>query len=553
MPRPLQKSVALGVAFLCLSLGGCQSLSPGARLYSEKRDKQGVEAKASWEKVKIDGMIATERGNLNTILESQLDLQEKYAINQRDRKLRAIFMSESKVGEALGGSIAKDFDELIGVGKEPNTAAHAFQLRQQAVSAEPAIAMKMAATRFSQVQLRLPACSETEFVKLPNSEDVDFKKPVSVVKALERLQTGPSANARKAAVLESGIKYLVKACPNKSDPLDKFRKLENGILQEALQDQTQDADALASAREIGTELQAEFDASSEAYTKLAGNKPASDAPPAAPTASGGDTACVAHPTDKLSPSQLELAQAADRVCKAIQQIEKADNAFANKLLSEERLKSLQDLVETINQVQPGDPVPDDASRLTKSYILLPGLVDEIRAAIAAKKKPVTMSLLIQKNIDQLKLDAASREIALLEARAALSRLIVEEILMEGELLLKAKTNLRNNARLSAMSMDSAFAKAELNDKVTLYSTLTNYADAIGRQEAKWRKARQQRLATYHEIAVLYAEVNLRQWTSLIDTAVQQVGDSAAEGVKAESITNILNTLGLFYIGAGVHK
>ncbi|MFL6659804.1 MAG: hypothetical protein ACJ8GW_17110 [Massilia sp.] len=453
----------------------------------------------------------------------------------------------------MGGSIAKDFEELIGVGKDPNAAAQAFQARQQAASSEPTIAMKMATTRFAQAQVRMPACAETEFVRLPGSEDVDFKKPLEVVKALERLQAGPTANPRKAAVLASGIGYLVKACTDKNDPLEKFRKLEKGILQDALQDLTQDATALAQAREIGTQLQTEFDASSEAYTKLVGDKQAGDLPPSAPTTSAGDTACVVHPTDKLTPTQLEVAQAADRVCKAIEKIEMADNAFANKLLSEERLKSLQNLVETINQVQPGGPVPDDAGRLTKSYILLPGLVDEARAAFAAKKKPVTMAILIQRNIDQLKLDAASREIALLEARAALSRLIVDEILMEGELLLKAKTNLHNNARLSAMSMDTAFAIAEVKDKVTLYSALTNYADAIGRQEAKWRKARQQRLATFHEIAVLYAEVNLRQWTSLIDTAVQQVGDSAAEGVKGETISNLLNTLWLFYIGVGVNK
>jgi hypothetical protein len=180
-------------------------------------------------------------------------------------------------------------------------------------------------------------------------------------------------------------------------------------------------------------------------------------------------------------------------------------------------------------------------------------VDEVRTAIASKKKPAAMSLLIQQDIDRLRLDAATREIALLETRVKLSRLVVDEIAREGVLLNKARTNLKKNESLLAKRMETVFGTATPDEKLTLYAALTNYADALGRYEPKWRKARAQRLSTYHEVALVYAEVNLKQWNSLIGTSVQQVNDSAAQGIKSESITNILNTLGILYIGHGVNK
>jgi copper homeostasis protein CutC len=102
-------------------------------------------------------------------------------------------------------------------------------------------------------------------------------------------------------------------------------------------------------------------------------------------------------------------------------------------------------------------------------------------------------------------------------------------------------------------MATVFDNASADEKVTLYSALANYVDAVSRQEVKWRKAEVKRLSTYHEMTLAYAEVNLKQWSSLIDTSVQQVGDSAAGGIKSESITNLLNTIGIFYIGHGVNK
>lgn len=555
MNPSLNRCISIASAILCVAqLVGCQGLVQNARLYSEKRDKQGSAAKASWEKVNLDAMIDTDRGNLNKLLEAQLDLQEKYALTNRDRKLRMLLVSDKKVGEALTDELSEKLTTLIGKGSTPQAAEEALRERQNNVSSQESANLKMAQLRFSQIQFRTPSCKEFEFKQLSEDES-DITKPADLVALIKN----GAGNARRTATLRSAIKFLEGACPNRSgsqsDTYAKFREFTSGTLQDALQDKVQDDDALANARGEGLLLKAEFDVSSTAYQFAIGTMPKADVQTDIVTPASTDvdeTNCINHPIAKLGPTQMDAVTAAHRLCKAILQIEKANNAFANKLLSEERLKSLQKLVETINQMNPGDPVPADAGKLAKTYILLPGLVDEVNVAIDAKKKPVAMSLLIQRNIDELKLEAAVREIGLLETRAKLSSVIVEEMLAEADLLLKAKMNLSKSSVID-IPMESAFTKANADEKITLYSALTNYADAIGRQEVKWRKARQQRLATFHEVALLYAEVNLKQWTSLIDTSVEQVSDSAADGIKSESITNLLNTVGLFYIGRGANK
>lgn len=554
MKPTLRRCITAAFALFCVAqMVGCQSLPEKVRLYSEQRDKQGAAAKASWEKVDLDTMIATERSNLNKLLEVQLDLQEKYATANRDRKLRALLVSDLKVGDAMTLVLDKELGTLVGKGTVPGAVEAALRERQENAASASAVSLKMAALKFQQIQARMPTCKEFVFTPLPD-EQVDITGPADLVALIERTQKD-TTNPFKFDRLTAALKYLMTGCGDKADPYAKFRDFSGGALQDALQDKDQDDRDLADARATGQRLKEEFDESSKAYLAAIGAKPKAESTPLAMPASddAGESDCVDHPATKLGPAQVDAMAAAHRLCKAILQIEKANNAFANKLLSEERLASLQKLVDTINQLKPGDPVPADASRLSKTYILLPGLVDEFKTAIDAKKKPAAMSLIIQRNLDELKQEGAVREIGLLESRAKLSQLSVDEMFVEADLLLKAKTNLNKNHRLIAMPMESAFTQAEADDKITLYSALTNYADAIGRQELKWRKARQQRLATFHEVALLYAEVNLKQWTSLIDTSVEQVGDSAAGGIKSENITNLLNTLGLFYIGRGANK
>lgn len=548
---PLKCVTTCMAIFFAAQLAGCQNI----HLYSDKRNQQGTDAKTAWAKVDLPSLIATDRDNLNKILQAQLDLQDKYAISIRDHRLRTILVSDETVGVALGEQISVDLETLLGTG-DIDKAIDTY-LGQSSSTGN--ISVALARIRFSQAQVSTPSCKELSIVKHDNG-DLDVLEPTHLAKLIDKLNSSATdADKKRLARLESAFKSLVKGCDElgNSSIYDGFIALKGGSLQEALVDMKHDAAALVNAKNDGLKLQNAYTVANEAYKKAIGNIANGETPALLPKpkkiGDGEKMGCEEVETSKLQPTQIEVATAAHKLCEAVIGIETANNAFGKKFLSQERLESLQKLVDTINQTKPGDSVPIGASRLTTAYVLLPGLVDEANAAISAKKKPVAMSFLIQRNIDQLKLEAANREVALLETRAKLSVVVVEGIISEGVLLKKARTNLRKNVSLNAQPMATVFEKASVDDKVTLYSALTNYTDAISRQEVKWRKARQQRLATYHEVALAYAEVNLKQWTSLIDTSVQQVSDSAAGGIKSDSITNILNTLGVFYIGRGVNK
>jgi hypothetical protein len=550
----VKRTVACLVTLAATQLVGCEHL----RFYSDKRNQQGVDAKTAWSKVDMTALITADRDNLNKILQSQLELQEKYATSIRDHQLRAILSSDKIVGVALRNPIITELEILAGTGNEKIIDAAIEQHLNQS-SSPAAIKLKLAQQRFDQIQVTRPTCTELVVTKLSDG-NFDLIKPESIKSLFAKLAASKNpTDERKFGVLNSALLSLITACEDdkvQSIP-DALAAFKHGKLQDAVSDMTADSNALATAKQSGATLQKEYKDASEAYEKIAGRRAgtATPAPASAATTASPTAAATCNPLDtaKLKPTEVEAANAAHRLCQAVAAIEKADSAFGKKFLSQERLDSLQKLVDTVNQTKPGDPVPAGASKATAAYVLIPGLIDEVHAAIAANKKPVAMSFLIQRNIEQLKLEAANREIALLETRAHLSSIVVEAIVNEIVLLYKAKTNLSKKPGLLNTPMAIVFNNATIDDKVTLYAALVNYLDAISRQDVKWRKAQYQRLSTFHEVALTYAEVNLKQWTSLIDTAVQQVGDSAAGGIKPESITNILNSLGIFYIGHGVNK
>jgi hypothetical protein len=547
----LKRGGACLAVVIASQLAGCESL----RLYSDKRNQQGIDAKTAWSKVDFKAMIAADRDNLNKILQAQLDLQDKYATAVRDHHLREILASKQDVKGALGSLIDGELAVLLGQGDIDK--AVAGYLEQSSSAGQTRIAQ--AKYLFSQAGMTAPSCADFAW-KRSGARSFELVKPEELRQAYDKLAASKNPlDRRKLASLNSGLVALMQGCASASGnmPYAAFDGLTGAALQQAMKTAEADNKKLEDVRTQGKRLESSYKQAKDAYEKVAGRPGQAPAatPVQLPAAAASSGAQICNPVDAagLKESQKEVAEAGHKLCEAVLAIEKADSALGKKFLSEQRLASIQALVDTVNQTRPGDPVPEGAGKATAAYVLIPGLLDEANAAIAAKKKPVAMSFLIKRNIEQLKLEAANREIALLQARADLSRLVVEGIINEAVLLWKARSNLAANPVLGARPMATVFDNASADEKVTLYSALANYVDAVSRQEVKWRKAEVKRLSTYHEMTLAYAEVNLKQWSSLIDTSVQQVGDSAAGGIKSESITNLLNTIGIFYIGHGVNK
>jgi hypothetical protein len=248
------------------------------------------------------------------------------------------------------------------------------------------------------------------------------------------------------------------------------------------------------------------------------------------------------------------ASAAQKVASAVERLESSKSPYAQRLLSKLRLDQLDKLIAQVTQGEAGK-LPADASEAATAYVLFPKLVDDANAAMANARKPLATPLLLARNLEQLKLDAAQREISLLETRAKISEQEVSAIYDEIVQLWLAKNALHDPELQGAlqMSMGDAFEAQKPRQRELLYYSAALYLDAMKRLDARWRKLEYERIATYQEVALAYSEVNAQQWAALIGTSVDQVAASAAGGLKAEQINSLVNSIGILWIGNGVNK
>lgn len=487
-------------ALLC----GCA----GARLYSESRDKQGIAAKAAWEHVDLTKMVNEDRENLRKVLQAQLDTQDKVSAAIRNFTLSAMLEDETvakgiqaRVDEALRKLVGSNATQKMADSRKAHEALLAAQLKRE-----------VHASTFGLNGLAVPDCDSIKIKDTAPQPVVDFIN---------------NADARRQAAVIGAIEGLREACLVQDTTYAGLGERIGASVARAAADKAE----LERTRGASAALRQEYLAAKLAHEQAIKS---AAAPP--------ETA------DKV-------AKAVERLGKAVDALEKADDAFSIQLLSKERLESLDQFVTTVTQSAADGKVPEGAGQAATAFILLPKLVDDARASLAAAKMPLAMPLLIRRNIEQLKLEGATREIALLETRVQLSMAIADAQYQQAVQLWRASTKL-NTAGMAAvrtMPVATAFSSASRDQKEQLYHATAQYLDAINRLEAKWRKLEYQRIATFHEVALSYAEINLKQWSSLIGSAVDQVAESAASGIKSEDVTSLINSLGILWIGNGVNK
>ena len=531
-------------ALTCALLCGCA----GGRLYSEVRDKQGIAAKAAWEQVDLNKMVGEDRENLKKVLQAQLDTQEKASNARRNFTLSGM-LGQATVGEGIQKKID---DELRGVAG-PNAAASMPAWRKLDASRFAAQRKREAAARsFTLSGLDVPDCAS---IKAANSAPQAVADFINSSQGLAQARVVGAVEAlRSACQVEEETKYVGAG----------------GRLQLAIQQEAKDREELEQMKARSAPLRAEYQAAKLAYEQAVKDasipappaKPASAAAGAAPsspaTSSPTSTAstftCVEPPAG-TGASVQKIGHEAERLCRAMLALEAADDAFSTQLLSKERLDSLEKFVTAVTQSTGDGKVPEGAGKAATAFILLPKLVDDARASLVAAKMPLAMPLLIRRNIEQLKLEGATKEIALLETRVQLSAAITDALYLEAVQLWQASSKLGATGMIGVLSVPvaKAFFSATEDQKEQLFYATAQYLDAINRLEAKWRKLEYQRIATFHEISLSYAEVNLKQWSSLIGSAVDQVAESAGDGIKPENVTALINSLGILWIGRGVNK
>ncbi|CAG9932716.1 hypothetical protein [Candidatus Nitrotoga arctica] len=538
-------------------LSGCA----GARFYSEARDNQGKAAHAAWQKVDLTKMVSTDRDNLNQVLQAQLDTQDKLAAAIRNNKLRALI--EQEVGETnkkehtgLLASIEASLNNLVkpDASNEKDASKIIAESREAIETYQSALTEKGVYDRiFSRNGLDVPSCDEVKDSKIPDAI-TEFEKTASTI---------------QKTFITGALKEVRNEC---EDPISKkfdaaFSGFEGGAIATAVKQQKDDEKNLAEAKAKTENLRTKYKVALSAYNA---------AVTAAATPGAQDTAVTPAPTraatsgDKVCPdgpktgddAVVKAGEAGKYLCRIVALIDEADDAFSISFISKERLDALDKFVTTVTKTNLDGKLPDDASEAAKAFVLLPKLMVDAKESIAAAKKPLMLPLMIRRNMEQLKLDGANKEITILETRVQLSKAIVDTLYAQAVQVWRAYETLTSDGSKEGypdmrsvlpMKMVEAFSKASKDQKEVLYNSASMYSDALNRLSAKRYKLEYQRIATFQEVSLSYAEVNLKQWSTLIGGSVDQVAESASLGIKPETIAALLNTIGIFYIGHGVSK
>lgn len=496
--------IALIAAFV---LSGCGSL----RLHSEAREKQGVAAKEAWAAVDLSGLVTTERANLKKLLDAELETQDRLAAGIRDHELKAMVGAKS-----LDEGLVQPVNKLLGTVAQ---SANRVESSRENVKNFRALMSKLdaIAEEWKAKGIALPTCEAVVNGPMPDK--------------IAKWKKSATETARKE--LDLILDRQQKAC--KTPDADNIAKAVysnvGGAVATAVEQYEADAKALKEIESDAAKRKSEYQDALEEYEK--------------------EVAKAEIEADATG----NVKKALGRLEKAVGALEAATDALSIQFLSKERLESLDKFVDAVTQAKGDGTVPDGANKATVAFVLLPGLIDDARKSLAEAKKPLALPILIRRNHEQLKFEAASREIEARQTKVRLSKEIVEVLYEQAVQLWMAARDL-NNAKVKTLhgqKFTDAFKATGADEKELLYLASARYLDVVNRLSARRYRLEYMRIATSHELSLSYAEVNMKQWQSLIGATVDQVAASSTSGIKAENVSALLNTAGILWIGRGVNK
>lgn len=508
------------VCVIALLLSGCGSL----RLYSDTRDKQGEAAKKAWGEVDLKSIITTERDNLKKLLEAEMETQDQVALAMRDLELGEMVLSTDSNYKNL---IVRIRDRRNSVAENPRRYSDLLNARN-----DIAAKLEETAAWFKDNGLEPLTCMS-----------------ISSSKALTDAEKWAKAHPDTASTAPLSV---LGSTTIQNDCTDFTKKEQKLIAEIGKEGELYTAVARLAADKVKFEgkkrnqhlLRKTFlNAEADYETAVA--------------------AATAHPSLLAT-----VAEKAKNLKKATTDLEEAPDSFTNQLLSKKRLEAIDEFLKVVTQAKPGEPPPATASKAARATVLLANWVDETNAATAERQKLLVAPLILRKNYEALNLEAANRDIAADEAVIRIDEEIVAVLLQQGVQLSDAyvllTTEIPSSKKGAAkgppiakkyadLTLQETFSQSTPDEKERLYGALARYFDATNRLYARKQKLEYARLSEEHERALAYAEVNIKQWESLIGGSVGQLSAFGAGGIKPEHITNILNTIGVLWIGYGVNK
>lgn len=497
-------------------LSGCGS----THIYSKTRDAQATSAKEAFDKLALQKGIDTERANLDKLLTAELAMQDSLARGVRDFQLRA--MAEKSTRDGLVGPIEARIGQLGG-SVQALEAANAFVVKQSELD-ENLARYKRLLTPYG---VAVPSCNEMD--KLAPG-----KFPVDIDAWLAKQ---PDAIARSTVRQTVSLDLRDYCTAVRNRPGAAYAALV-GEIGAAWSRYQSDLAALNVKKAAVKELK---DAYSAARIELDNAIAAGDSEPE---------------NREAVKKAVEKVQTALTALKGV-----GDNPFLDEFLAEKRIESIESFLNAVSEYQQGQKLPDSAGKAAMLATFLPGLVDDTRATLRRANKPLATPYVLARNYHQLNLEAANRDIAASEAIVRHSKEIADVLFVQGQQLLLAYKELHAPIGPNGLSVASKYAgtpfmdalkSASPREKQQLYSATTRYLDALKRLDGKRYMLEYLRVADFHTRSLAYAEINTRQWESLIGTSVTQLQEYGSGGLKPEQFAAFFNALMLFGIAWGVN-
>lgn len=502
---------------LLLTASGCGSMY----IHNETREKQGVEAKDAWSKVDTDAVIAAERNNLVQLLKTELETQDKLALAIRDHHLRELVDSKS-ITDSLFENVDKQLKILVGP-----TGSAAVDTALDAQSDRRTWTKLFVAAQESWSQSSTlkppPQCSD-----LGDDDTEENKARRLAINAEVMLLQADTVSTRNRKLGAKAVLDVIEIKCQSEPNADPFIHMDGamGIAHKRL---VKDLEQAVAAKASLSSQAAEYKAAAKAYTEALSSSDAD--------------------------SSKKAAEALNRLNAAIKALESAPDALSRQFISKERLNSLNNFVSAVSQASANGKLPEGADKATVAFVLFPKLVDDAKKSLSDAEAPLALPLLIQRNQEQLKLEAVTREVAARETMLRISEAALDTTFEQARQLAAAKKALNEVADLTEVKgkpTAEAFKNTLPKQRESLYRAAALYLDALNRLEARRYKLEYQYIAAHHELQLAYAEVNAKQWSALIGSTVEQVTAASAGGIKSDSVVALLSMLGIFYIGNGVN-
>jgi hypothetical protein len=507
--RPLLKLLIASI--VSVAAAGCANV----KLYSETRDKQGQAAVKAWAEVDLKAFFEAQRMQRGKLLEQELDIADKRIAAERELAIRTL--SDTAISK-----IPTFFDEELDALLGPRPAA-GNDSREVDVQAYIAAADQIRSYDAQLVRARsLLAERDAPLFSCADFIAEDFG-PIAAWKAAH-----PEAVRLPVLAALKGAKDACEHTPEEEQNRDENRaKLANGAIAATLGRLQTDLSRLKTLESKQGEVQKRFEAALTAYkAELAQSAP-------------GESAKA-----KLLKSGI---------FDDIKQLEDAQSLLGQQYISELRVKQINEVVANLKD---GTALGADATTAQTLATLLPALTDDVQAIQDAKKGASLVPLLLARDVEQGRLNSANVQLASLRQGIELQQQTFTAQLGQVATLTLAKKEFQAQAaKLQAESsrLAEAWPNLKPQQRKALVTATDLYLDAIGRQKQKVERLARTRYALAIEESASLSEINADIWTSMIGSTVDQAAVYSKTGIKPGDFANVLNTLGILWIGNGTNK